>query len=88
MNFSQLAKCPFCGNEEFYNKMAYRGTGLYFSNFDGSEMDNTNMYDCVSSKTSGRAYCSQCHRYLGNSFLGTLSKKTEAALAGEEQKYE
>lgn len=80
MEFSQLEKCPFCECETFFQKFQYRGSGLYFSNFDGTEANNTDMYDGVSGESSGRAYCANCMQYLGNINTGTLGKKATAAL--------
>ena len=67
MKFSELACCPFCGNEEFYTKEYAYGTLFYAERFDGKEAENAELYEGLNFKNySGRAYCRSCGRYLGN----------------------
>ena len=60
-----IKECPFCGCKTFYIKMKYRGTGIYRYNFDGTDEDNGDMYDCLQSMYSSKfAYCEYCDRKL------------------------
>lgn len=80
MKFSELACCPFCGCKTFFQRYRYSGTGLYSMNFDGSEADNTEMYEGLPSKSSGRAYCYECGKYIGNADDDTVGAKAAATL--------
>lgn len=66
MKFSELKCCPFCGCEEYYEKQYVRGTIEYISRFDGEEADNSELYEGLLYDCSGRVYCVDCGRYLGN----------------------
>lgn len=66
MKFSKLEYCPFCGSEEVYEKRYARGPVWYQLRFDGKEADNTEMYEGLSFECSGRVYCNECNKYLGN----------------------
>lgn len=81
MNFSKLTECPFCGCDEFYTKEYVYGTMRCRSRFDGKEADNSDLYDGLSLKeSSGRIYCDNCNKFLGNRKNNTLSKAAEKAL--------
>ena len=73
MRFSELKCCPYCGGEEFYEKRYARGPVWFFMGFDGREADNTEMYSQLSYEGSGRVYCAECDRYLGNPDRNTVA---------------
>lgn len=66
MRFSDLECCPFCGCEEYYEKGYICGSIVTRFMFDGSESDNSEMYEGLDHTRTGRVYCSDCHKYLGN----------------------
>lgn len=83
MKFTELKCCPFCGSEEFYEKRYARGPVWYFSRFDGGDADNSEMYSQLSYEGSGRVYCAECDRYLGNSDRNTVSKAVERKMEAQ-----
>ena len=90
MRFQDLEACPFCGCDEFYEKQQTRGTIHYRIRFDGKETDNSDMYDSLLTMYSGRAYCNDCKRYLGNYIKDEVGKVAqrkcfENSLEGESQ---
>lgn len=40
MKFSDLTRCPFCGNDEFYTKQQIKGSCYYIERFDGEYLGN------------------------------------------------
>ena len=80
MQFKDLEACPFCGCDEFYEKQQARGTINYRMRFDGKETDNSAMYDGLITLYSGRVYCNDCSRYLGNYLKNIVSKLAEKQL--------
>ena len=91
MRFKDLKACPFCGCDEFYEKQQTRGTIYYRIRFDGKETDNSDMYDSLITSYSGRAYCNDCKRYLGNYIndeVGKIAQRKcfENSLEGESKK--
>lgn len=74
MKFSELTCCPFCGNDEYYEKGYIKGRYCYYYRYDGEEADNSTMYDGTATYSNGRMYCSGCKRYLGNQSTDTLGK--------------
>lgn len=66
MKFSDLSFCPFCGNEEYFERRYACGTVIYHMRFDGEEINNEGMYDNLSYTDVGKRWCSNCGRYLGN----------------------
>ena len=77
MKFKDLEACPFCGCDEFYEKQQTRGTIHYRIRFDGKETDNTDMYDGLITTYSGRSYCENCNRYLGNYINDEVGKAAQ-----------
>lgn len=76
MKFSNLKVCPFCGCTSYYTKTYTTGVTCFNRNFDGSEADNSGMYDnLVTGKESGNAYCANCNKRLGNLFSDSVSKQ-------------
>lgn len=75
MKFAELRCCPFCGGEEFIEKRWAAGPIWYCMRFDGKEADNSEMYSMLTHKGSGRVYCADCDRYLGNMDTGDVSVK-------------
>ena len=81
MKFSELRKCPFCGNEEFYTNDRFLGSSSYNQRFDGKEAyDNSQMYDGLSHQQGVKAYCNNCFEYLGSVITDKVSKKAQKAL--------
>lgn len=81
MKFSDLTECPFCGCDEFYTTQYVYGTIHYRSRFDGTEADNSDLYEGLrNDKRGGRIYCEDCNKFLGNRKNNTLSKAAEKAL--------
>lgn len=62
-----IDKCPHCGSAEgFYTLSDYINVPLKIG-FDGSERDNSEMYDCVTDIRYHRyAYCLECGEVIGN----------------------
>ena len=73
MKFSDLKRCPFCGCEEFYEKRYARGPVWYCMRFDGEETNNSDMYSFLSYERTGRVYCADCDRVLGNFETDTVA---------------
>jgi len=81
MKFSDLTECPFCGYDEFYTNAYVYGNTRYAESFDGHEVDNESLYEGLISKpVSGRAYCQNCRRYLGNKIADKVGQKAEIIL--------
>lgn len=81
MKFSELTECPFCGCDEFYTTQYVYGTIRYNERYDGEEAENAELYDGLNCKNySGRAYCRNCNKYLGNRESNILSKAAEELL--------
>ena len=73
MKFSELDCCPFCCSKEYYTKQYVYGTLCYNERFDGEEAENGELYDGLNCKNySGRVYCKECGRYLGNKEKDTV----------------
>lgn len=83
MRFTDLEGCPFCGNDEFYVKQYAYGTIICRKRFDGEVASNEDLYDCLNYKYSGRAYCLNCDKYLGNLEKNIVGK--EAALTAKQK---
>lgn len=81
LKFSELECCPFCGSEEYVTKTYVYGTTYCGERFDGEECHNEGLYDSLNCKNySGRAYCRNCGKYLGNKDANTLSKQVQKEL--------
>ena len=80
MKFADLKCCPFCDSEVFYVKQYAYGTMICRERFDGKEAHNEDLYDGLSYKYSGRAYCLNCGKYLGNIEKDILGKEAAKAL--------
>lgn len=82
MKFKDLEKCPFCGNDEFYEKQKVKG--YIYPNFrlDGNDAHNEDLYDTIDISYNGKAYCNHCHKYLGNYYDDTVSKTAEKKVKG------
>ena len=84
MKFSELRKCPFCNNEEFYTNDHFTGSSSYNQRFDGEEADdNSQMYDGLFHHQGEKAYCNNCIEYLGNVITDKVGKKAEKAYLTE-----
>lgn len=60
-----LKACPHCGSKGGYHtKMQVRGSIVVYFNFDGSEADNTEMYQHLQHHGGEYAYCNDCNKRL------------------------
>ena len=60
-----MACCKHCGSTEgIYTKNSYKGSGIMRFNFDGSEGENGDMYDCLCEVQSKYVYCLNCDKRL------------------------
>ncbi len=81
MEFINLKVCPFCGSTTYYTKSYTTGVTCFKCNFDGSEADNSGMYDSLVTKEgSGNAYCTNCNKRLGNVISNSVSRQAEAEI--------
>lgn len=84
MKFSDLKECPFCGNDEFFTTQYVYGTLRCAERFDGEEAHNEELYDYLTCRNyTGRAYCRECGKYLGNRETDELSKAAMAKMKGD-----
>lgn len=78
MQFTDLKCCPFCGCEMYYEKQTVKGQIEYNSMFNGKEAPNDNLYEGLNYYYSGKCYCRECGKYIGNNaknIVGTLAEK-------------
>lgn len=60
-----ITECPYCGYDEYYIRYRYSGEGVYRYRFDGEEVENGDMYDCLQDKVVGKfAYCCNCEKKI------------------------
>lgn len=63
--FAPIDNCPHCGSDEgFYTKVQVSGTTRYCYNYDGSEAENSELYESCSHKGGKYAYCLKCGKRL------------------------
>lgn len=78
--FSDLKCCPFCGCEMYYEKQTVTGKIEFNSMFNGEEAPNYELYDSLEHTYSGRCYCSDCNKYLGNNLKNTIGAEAKKIL--------
>lgn len=62
-----LEECPHCGSTAgYYTKTQVRGSVKFHYNFDGSEANNSEMYDHLHHTNGNVAYCVTCEKKLFN----------------------
>ncbi len=67
----KIKECPYCHSKDgYYQKITYSGNGIYrygFINDIGEQesIENGDMYDYLSSKSSKYYYCLNCNKRLG-----------------------
>lgn len=62
---SPVDRCPYCGSDYgYYTKQQAHGPVRYNYEFDGSESDNGEMYNCLSYTGGKYAYCAHCDKRL------------------------
>lgn len=62
-----IDKCPHCGSAEGFYILSDCINVPIRSGFDGSEKDNSDMYDCATDVHYHRyAYCMECDEVIGN----------------------
>lgn len=60
-----IKECPHCGNDyDFYTKDYISGSSQFNYKFDGSEADNSTMYEDLKHETGKYAYCGSCDKRL------------------------
>ena len=58
-------RCPRCGSDEgYYTKDYLYGRSSFNYNYDGTESDNSGMYDGLNCKSGNIAYCINCGKRL------------------------
>jgi hypothetical protein len=59
--------CPYCGSSAgFFIRQQVTGSISINFNYDGSDADNTEMYDYLTHKGGKVAYCQDCEKKLFN----------------------
>lgn len=67
---SEFNYCPHCESKTgFYLKVQVQGTTITNHNWDGTEGDNTHMYDDLRDSGGKVGYCQGCDRPVGNNDL-------------------
>lgn len=57
--------CPHCGSKDgYFEKQQIRGPINFCYNFDGTEADNTDMYNATTFTHGKYAYCLHCGKRL------------------------
>lgn len=64
----------------YYENQAVKGKVEFNSLFNGEEAPNYDLYDGLTHICSGRCYCRECDKYLGNNLRNTVSKGAEKLL--------
>jgi hypothetical protein len=60
-----MESCPHCNYMGgYYVKEKVSGSIYYYYNFDGSQADNSSMYDHLIHKGGKVAYCKNCDKRL------------------------
>lgn len=80
LRFSDLARCPFCGGDEYFEVRYAHGRVFWNARFDGREAHNEGMYDDLTYSDSGRRWCSNCESYLGNQKKDEVGARAKIAL--------
>lgn len=80
MKFTDLRSCPFCGCKMYYKKQTVKGCIEFNSLFNGEEAPNYDLYEGLTHIYSGRCYCRDCDKHLGNNLKNTVSKEAEKLL--------
>lgn len=79
MKIDVLSCCPFCGSTTFYEIDYPKGPVYYRFNADGSEADNTDMYNSLSfykRRNDNFIYCDNCHKKIAYGETRELTKQT------------
>ena len=65
MSIASIESCTHCGSDEgYYTKDYVKGHTVTRFTFDGSEAENTDMYEGLSHRMGKVAYCLNCHKRL------------------------
>lgn len=73
MKFSELEKCPFCNNDEFYIKQKIDNQWFRFATKFNKKLELSDKSIDLSIKDF--AYCCKCHAHLGNIISDNISDK-------------
>lgn len=64
-NINELKECPYCGCKEYYQRERITGETVFYMRFDGTEGDNTDLYEGLENKIiSVFAYCAECEKRI------------------------
>ena len=88
VKFKDLTECPFCGFDEYYGKYYTYGTIRMYSHYDGKfqSVSNADMYESLTTRNdSGRMYCGNCDRYIGNIYTDKISSAAEKVFLKKER---
>ena len=62
---TELKECPRCGSEEYYMKQSVKGTAYYIFHFDGTEADNSDLYNNLEMTNRWKhPRCAKCGKIL------------------------
>lgn len=64
----------------YYEKQTVKDHIEFNSLFNGEEAPNDDLYEGLTYTYSGRCYCCDCNKYLGNNLINTVSKEAEKFL--------
>ncbi len=70
-HISDFTSCPHCGQEShgYYIKVQYSGSYQWKKEFDGSDKDNSEVYDHLVEHGGTVAYCGLCDKRIGRNNL-------------------
>lgn len=63
-NVSELTESPHCGSGSYYYLSTVSGHATTWVNFDGSDADNTEMYNGIGHKTLKFVFCAECEKKI------------------------
>ncbi len=65
VSISDLTCCPHCGSDKGYFAKDYAfGRVLTYYSFDGSQVDNSEMYQSLTYKNGKFLYCYACRKRI------------------------
>lgn len=72
----ELKECPYCKSKDgYYEKIFYSGSGIYRYSFKKNEtLENGDMYDCLTNKTSKYYYCLNCNKKIALNVNGVKNE--------------
>lgn len=70
----------------YYEKQTVKGKIEFNSLFNGEEAPNYEMYDGLEHSYSGKCYCRDCDKYLGNNLKNIVGKEAENKIIERKKK--